>query len=297
MIFDISRFCLNDGPGIRTTVFLKGCPLNCVWCHNPESQTTHPEILFSSKRCIDCGLCVNVCPTGCHKIKDTHIFDRNSCIGCGLCTKMCPTNSLRLVGTLTSAEEVMQEILKDKVYYKESGGGLTLSGGEPMMQPEFLEKILHFAKQEGLHTCIETCGYAKTDAFKKILPLTDYFLFDWKESNPEKHREFTGKDNALILKNLEFLDSENAEIILRIPLIPGYNDSTEHMNGIVALSKKYKNIKKIEIMPYHPLGTSKAEELGREKNMNSPTIPDKTLLEKYLEELRLKVNVDVEICI
>jgi len=285
---------MNDGPGIRTTVFLKGCPLRCAWCHNPESQNRGPEILYNGKICVNCGSCSTVCPEQCHQMKPTHNFDRSACVGCGLCAEKCPTEALRLAGRRASVEEVMQEVLRDRDYYEESGG-LTVSGGEPLMQVEFLQQLLSLAKEHGIHTCVETCGYAKTEDFEKILPFVDCFLFDWKESDSQKHKEFTGKDNALIRKNLEFLDGEHAEIVLRIPLIPGYNDSEEHRDGIAALANTCKSIRKIDILPYHPLGISKEKELGRNTIQQESTIPDKDFLKEYVEELRKKTEITISI--
>ena len=297
VIFDISRFCLNDGPGIRTTVFLKGCPLKCVWCHNPESQKIQPEILFSKKLCTGCGKCANVCPNGCHTFDKVRTFDRTKCTSCGLCTKVCLTNALRLAGRYAASEEIIQEVIKDKVYFEESEGGLTVSGGEPMMQAGFLEELLRAAKSEGIHTCIETCGHAPETAFVKIAPYADCFLFDCKETDPEKHRMFTGHDNRLIRRNLAYLNSISANVILRIPLIPGYNDSHTHMEGIAAAANAHKCIKKIEILPYHPLGISKAEELGLPPIKNEPAIPAKAFLDEYLNKLRTLVDISVELCV
>lgn len=294
IIFDISRFCLNDGPGIRTTVFLKGCPLRCQWCHNPESQNSKPEILYARQLCVNCGACVSVCPSGCHDLKEKHIFNRTDCIGCGVCATNCPAAALRLVGRLCTAEEVIEEVLRDKVYYEESGGGITVSGGEPMMQVDFLEKFLCLAKQIGIHTCIETCGFAPKKTFARIAPLTDCFLFDWKESDPERHRLFTGADNQLIQSNLSFLNDIGAEIVLRLPLIPGFNDRREHIEGTAQIVNLYTRIKRIEIMPYHPLGISKARELDHIEPEKLPAIPNKTLLDEFIRELRTKVNVTIE---
>lgn len=297
IIFDLSRFCLNDGPGIRTTIFLKGCPLQCAWCHNPESQSPRPEILFDPNLCTRCGACAQICSQNCHRLHPNRQFHRAQCIGCGACAEVCPTTALRLAGKETTAEEVMEEVLKDLPYYQASDGGLTVSGGEPLMQPDFLEDLLRLAKENGIHTCIETCGYAPRDAVERILPYTDCFLFDWKESDPKKHRDYTGKDQKPILENLAFLDSRYAEIILRIPFIPGYNDRMDHQDGIADLAKKYKSIQKIEIMPYHPMGLSKEKELGKTSNHPTPTVPDRELLISYAEMLRAKVNVLVEICV
>lgn len=295
IIFDISRFCQSDGPGIRTTIFLKGCPLNCIWCHNPESQHIKPEIMYSKKACIHCAKCVDVCKNRCHTIKDTHVFNRTLCDECGECVKVCPSKALEYVGRYCSAEEIIAEAVKDKVYYEESGGGITVSGGEPMMQIDFLETLLTLAKKEKLHTCIETCGYAKKCDFEKIAPLVDCFLYDFKESNNEKHCLFTGVDNHLILENLALLNSIGSMIILRVPLIPGYNDTYEHMKGIAAVVNKHKCIKKIEIMPYHALGVSKAEAIGRNNIESVIPVPDNVFLKQYTSELAEKVSVEIEV--
>ena len=296
IIFDISRACLNDGPGIRTTVFLKGCPLKCAWCHNPESQNIKPEILYSQSKCINCGRCIEVCPNNCHSINDIHAFTRNLCIGCGECTKACVAGALRLAGRYCTVDEVMHEVIRDKAYYEDSGGGLTVSGGEPMMQIDFLERLLKAARQEEINTCIETCGYAPKDAFARIATLTDCFLFDWKESNAEKHQCFTGVSNALIRENLEFLDSVGANIILRLPLIPGYNDTTEHLHGIRNVIQRFHSIQKVEVLPYHPLGVSKEVELGRSKK-GTINVPEKVLLENFIKSIGDGLDITVEACI
>ena len=296
-ICNIQNFCIHDGPGIHTVLFFAGCPMRCAWCHNPESQRIQPEILFSKKLCTGCGVCAKVCPNGCHDFENGHAFDRTKCSACGLCEKACPSNALRVAGRCAAPEEIMQEVIKDKVYFEESGGGLTVSGGEPMMQVDFLEAVLRLAKNEGIHTCIETCGHAPEGTFERIAPYTDCFLFDCKETNPEKHRLFTGHDNRLIRSNLAYLNSISANVILRIPLIPGYNDTDKHMEGIAAAANAHSCIKKIEILPYHPLGISKADELGLTPPENEPTIPSKAFLDEYLEKLRTPVDIKVELCV
>ncbi len=253
-IFDISRYCLNDGPGIRTTVFLKGCPLRCVWCHNPESQNPFCEILSESD------------------------------------------GTIQTAGRDCQVEAVMQEVLKDEVYYIQSGGGVTISGGEPMQQIDFLENLLKAAKNKDIHTCVETCGYAPSSDFEKIAPLVDCFLFDWKESDPEKHLAFTGVDNHLIRENLALMDRLGCEIILRLPLIPGYNDTREHLKGCAEITNKYKSIKAIEILPYHPLGTAKLKKLGRMDEAVKIAVPSKNLLDNYSSQLRMMTAVDVCVC-
>lgn len=294
-VFDISRFCLNDGAGICTTVFLKGCPLRCVWCHNPESQNSAPELLYSEDRCINCGSCAGVCPKDCHAMDKGHIFRRNNCTGCGACVSVCGTEALRLAGRPYTAKEVLNIVLRDRAYYKETGGGLTVSGGEPMMQIDFLEELFYLAKGEGLRTNIETCGYAPPSAFVRIAPLTDCFLFDWKESDPKKHRFFTGADNQPIRENLALLNEMGAEIVLRLPLIPGYNDSDEHREGIAAIANRYKNIRYLEILPYHPLGIAKERELGRIPGGPLPHVPNETVLCGFISKLREQTAVEIRV--
>ena len=295
-VFDLSRYCLQDGPGIRTTVFLKGCPLRCTWCHNPESQSARPEILFSTSQCVNCGACVAACPKGCHTIEGTHVFDRAKCVGCGACAAVCPTEALRLAGRTRTAAEVIREVLKDKVFYNTSGGGMTVSGGEPTVQLDFLEALLVLARRKGLHTAIETCGYAPTRVFERIAPLVDLFLFDYKESAPERHLRFTGVKQDLILENLAYLDRIGKEIILRIPLIPSFNATEEHLYGIAETAKRYRSVRKIEVLPYHPLGVSKEDELGFEKKAEI-NVPDKALLDRFIDGLRASVDVPVELCV
>ncbi len=295
-VFDISRYCLNDGPGIRTTVFFKGCPLRCAWCHNPESQSVRPEIMFSQNICSNCGECAAICPHGCHTVADRRLFDREKCIGCGACASVCKTGSLRTVGKRVTAEEIMSEVLKDRVFYKNSGGGLTVSGGEPLVQIDFLEHLLRLARSEGIHTAVETCGYAPRKSFEQIVEYTDLFLFDFKESDFDKHLLFTGKSPKIILENLSFLNGINANIILRLPLIPGYNDMEEHVKGIRELIGKFHSIKKAEVLPYHPLGVSKEADLGWQKKKAIET-PTKEALDNFILRIRDGLDIDADVCI
>lgn len=265
IVFDIQKFSIHDGPGIRTTVFLKGCPLRCVWCHNPESWRPEPELLFTAARCTGCRRCAEVCPAGGHAFtaEGRHELDRAACVRCGKCVEQCPAEALELCGRSLTVEEVMTEVRKDRVFYENSGGGMTLSGGEPMMRPEFTFALLDAAKKEGIHTALESCGFAPREEFERILPVTDLFLFDIKTMDEAKHLRLTGRDNRLILSNLEFLSGAGAEIVLRCPLVPGLNDTPGELARIGELAERLSGVTGIDVEPYHPLGVSKAERLGQ----------------------------------
>ena len=226
IVFDIQRFSMHDGPGIRTTVFLKGCPLQCAWCHNPESWKMDPQIMMK------------------------------------------PDGSTRLCGTEMTVSQVMDEVMADAPYYRNSGGGLTVSGGEPMLQFDFTKALLTEVKMRGIHTCIETSGFAPVDKYIDILSLVDLFLWDIKETNPEKHKMYTGVDNSRILHNLEMLYHHGAKIQLRCPIIPGINDTDEHIIAVSQLAQKYPGLRGVEIMPYHELGKGKWKEIDREYTLS-----------------------------
>ncbi len=294
-IFNIQKFSVNDGPGIRTTVFIKGCPLNCLWCHNPESKSSKAEMMFSGKKCIGCGGCIAACPNSCHIIDNkNHIFGRTNCRICGKCAEACPTEALEVAGYEKSASEVIAEVLKDKVFYENSGGGMTLSGGEPMYQFEFTYQLLAAAKENGLHICMETCGFAKEENLKKVAELVDIFLFDYKETDPEKHKEFTGVSNELILSNLKMLDEMGAKTILRCPIIPSLNDREDHFDGIAAVANSLENIIEINIEPYHPLGKGKAEMLDKEYLLGDLGFPEEETVAKWIEYISSKTKVPVK---
>jgi pyruvate formate lyase activating enzyme len=262
MIFDIQRCSFHDGPGVRTTVFLKGCPLSCKWCHNPESQAAFSQIALFSDRCTLCGECERVCPVGVHSVTNEHNINAKKCISCGRCVDCCPNQALKLYGEDISAEEVFDLVQKDRAYYKKSGGGITVSGGEPTAQPNFLKQILTLCKNDGISTCIETCGFVKREVLDDILPFVDLFLFDYKATGDELHKELTGVSQKLILDNLEYLYSIGKDIILRCPIIFGYNDTDEHFSEIAKFEKTMPKLLGIEILPYHNLGVSKAKAIG-----------------------------------
>lgn len=294
-VFNIQKFSVNDGPGIRTTVFLKGCPLRCLWCHNPESKSAKPEIFFDARKCIGCGRCMAECEQGCHRFENNeHIFDRNLCKACGKCAGACVAQSLETAGSEKTVAEVMAEVIKDKAFYDNSGGGLTISGGEPMFQFEFTYELLKAAKAQGLHTCMETCGYAREEDYRKVAELVDIFLFDYKETDPLKHKEFTGASNELILKNLKMLDELGAKTVLRCPIIPTLNDRDDHFEGIAKTANSLKNIIEINIEPYHPLGSGKSEMLGVDYALKDLTFTDNGVAEEWMETIRKFTQIEVK---
>lgn len=292
-IFNLQRFCTMDGDGIRTTVFFKGCPLSCKWCHNPESQSPSFELGYDKNNCVNCFACVDRCKNNCHKaLNGNHVLDRTNCSSCGECVNV-NCSALSIYGKEVTVDEILTEVIKDKDYYDASGGGITISGGEPFYQVDFLEELLKKAKQLGLNTCVETCGYVSQNVLKRTLDYVDTYLFDYKETNPKKHLEFTGKDNDLIIKNLKFLDSNNKKIVLRCPIIPNYNDRLEHFKGIGELSSSLKNVIKVAIEPYHDLGEQKYARLGREYNA-STTSPNKKEVQTYINEIKKFTNKKVD---
>lgn len=263
IVFDIKRFSIKDGPRIRTSVFLKGCPLRCVWCHNPESQWMTPELCFTPEKCIGCERCLTHCPRHCHRMENgAHVLDRKNCTRCGHCAAGCPSDALEMAGRETDVAAVMTEVLSDRIFYRKSGGGLTLNGGEPMMQFEFTRELLAAAKAEGISTALDTCGYAPWREFRELLSLADLFLYDFKTVDPELHRELTGRDNSLILENLRKLDEAGAAIFLRCPLVPGVNDDRSHLAAIAELAETLSGVKEVTLEPYHPLGVEKSVRFG-----------------------------------
>ena len=261
-IFNIQKFCIHDGDGIRTCVFLKGCPLRCVWCHNPESLEKSPTLSFDKAKCSSCGKCLEVCSARIIENGDLRI-ERGKCTGCRKCTEICLDDANEIKGREMTASEVMAEVLKDKMFYETSGGGLTVTGGEPSYQADFALELLRLAKESGISLAVETCGIGSRDFYKEAADLGTTFLFDIKCVDSERHRKLTGADNAHIMDNLRYLMERNADIIIRLPLVPDCNDSEED----IALLAEFLNSNKgkyryAEIMPYHALGIAKAEKLG-----------------------------------
>lgn len=296
VIFDIQRFSLHDGPGIRTNVFLKGCPLDCLWCHNPESKDPKPEIAYYSDKCVLCGACAVVCPEKSQRLEGGgHTFTRQGCTRCGACVEACVTGALTIIGRSISAGEALEEVKKDEAFYRNSGGGMTVSGGEPFFQSGFALALLRLARENGLHTCVETSGAAPFAILREAAATTDLFLYDFKETVTEKHRSFTGVSNRVIVENLERLDGLGARTILRCPVIPGCNDREEHFRGIGALAGRLRNLEGIEIEPYHPLGISKALSIGKPPRHGDMTIPPKDTANAWAEALRSFTSVPVKV--
>jgi pyruvate formate lyase activating enzyme len=290
-LFDIQHFAVHDGPGIRTLVFLKGCPLRCEWCCNPESQTSARQVRYISFRCRGCHTCAKICPKNAiTELEGSVNIDFAQCRNCTdkPCLDACCREALNLTGYEMDSAELLGIIEKDKAFYRNSGGGVTFTGGEPVSQPAFLLEMLKLCKESGIHTAIETCGYARTEEFERILPFTDLFLFDLKLIDPLEHLKHTGQPNDLILKNLSYLSHQShqsqqpqqpqpkSQIIVRFPVIPGITDTQHNLNGIIDLMKEL-GLTEIHLEPYHTLGLAKYEEFGIPQN--SAQIPDVKLSE------------------
>ena len=266
LISDINRFAVHDGNGIRTTLFLKGCPLKCVWCHNPESISFKPEIAYYENKCIGCGQCVTVCSENAHKISEKgHLFNKNLCVSCGKCEENCLGESLKLYGKEVSVSDILPIFLEDKDFYETSGGGVTLSGGECLCQPDFCAELLEKLKMEGINTAVDTCGFVPREAIDKVLPFTDTYLYDIKAIDEDIHIKSTGRSNKLILENLKYIDSKNKDIEIRIPYIPDFNDN--QIEKIADFLKPFKNIRAVKILPYHNYAASKYKALSIENTL------------------------------
>jgi len=275
IIFNIQRYSIHDGPGIRTTVFLKGCPLKCWWCHNPESQNIHQEIAFWPDRCLDCGDCLKACADKALTRKNEgFLTDKNKCLLCASCAKACFTEARELVGKQITIEEVMEEIKQDIIFYDQSGGGVTFSGGEPLMQGQFLQELLLACQKEYIHTTVDTSGYAPWEVLKGISKLTNLFLYDIKLIDEEKHIKFTGVSNRLILDNLKRLLAEKTRIIVRIPIIPNINDDVDNILKTGRLMRSL-GLKEVNLLPYHDSATGKYERRAETYHLMQVKTPTK----------------------
>ena len=262
-VFNVQKFSVDDGPGIRTLVFLKGCPLRCEWCSNPESQLSKPQVMYYPKKCRGCGKCIANCPQNCIRTDQAYgiITDHNLCIGCGKCEEMCLFNARKLMGKDMTVEELMDVVMDDYDFYRNSGGGVTFSGGEPLMQPDFLRDMLKACKENEIHTAVETCGYVSWESFEKVVKYLDLIFFDFKHYDCDVHKKFTGVGNEKIKENLKKLNEIFDNIVVRIPYIPGFNDGKDHMQKILEELEEIK-INNVEVLPYHRIGRDKYRGLG-----------------------------------
>lgn len=293
-IFNIQKYSVHDGPGIRTTVFFKGCPLKCWWCHNPESQSIKHEVMFFQERCTGCGICVRRCAEDAIKIDNMlPVTDELKCKLCGKCTDFCPNNAREYVGKDITVQDLMKEIIKDEVFYEESNGGVTFSGGEPLLHVEFLLEVLKACKHRGIHTAIDTSGFAAYENFEKIADYVDLFLYDIKLMNNEKHIKYIGVENDLIIENLKKLSNRGANIFVRMPIIAGVNDDDEHIDEAVKLLSKI-NLIQVNLLPYHKMGMDKYRRLEMDYKLSGMEKPTDERMEEIADKF-IKGGIKVKI--
>lgn len=295
LIFNIQRFSVNDGTGLRTIVFLKGCPLNCLWCSNPESQHAYEELMFNSKNCIGCHNCENICEYGAIDFNNEYRINKSKCVDCKKCVDVCYADALVNMGQNKTVKEVVEIVKKDFVQFRRSGGGVTLSGGEPLMQPKFSKELLKACKESLINTAIETTAFAEKSAIEEVFPWIDLALIDVKNINDEKHKKYVGQSNKKILENIKLIDTLCKKIIIRVPIIPNFNCDEESVRDIAKFAKKLNNLLEIHILPYHRLGVNKYECLGRDykmpEDLSSPTKETMEKLKSIVEEEGIKCNI------
>ncbi len=286
---------MHDGPGIRTTLFFKGCPLECAWCHNPESISPQPELMLRGDRCLACGACIAACQqeaimtaTGGPATRREH------CRACGRCADACPAEARAIIGREITIASAMTALLADRIFYDQSGGGVTFSGGEPLRQHEFLHTLLEQCRRQALHTAVDTCGYAPWPIFERIAPLTDLFLFDIKMIDAEKHRRWTGVSNRLILENLARLDLEDRPIHLRLPIIPGINDSPADIDKMAEWLDTLHHVQALHLLPFHRGGTEKYQRLGRTFHLHQTAPPETAQIDSLAERLRNHIENSID---
>jgi pyruvate formate lyase activating enzyme len=294
-VISITRMTVHNGPGMRTVILFKGCPLRCFWCSTPESQKETPEISVYPDKCIHCDQCVPVCPLNAINLTDETIsIDRAICDNCGKCAEVCYTEALKLLGQEMTVQELLEEVKKDAVVYKHSGGGVTVSGGEPLLKPEFALELFRAFKEDGISVGVDTCGYVPWENIKPVLPYIDFFLWDMKLMDDRKHREFTGVSNRRILDNIRSVSERNVPIYIRLPVIPGYNDSEENIRATCEFARGLSSLVEINLLPMHHLGKVRYASLGRDYPIAGiPLIPDnilqdiKGLVESYQLDCRI----------
>jgi len=263
VVFDLRRYALHDGPGIRTTVFLKGCPLRCDWCHNPESRAPEPQLLVRASRCLHCGACVAACPRGALALRDDGVAtDPEACAACGACAEACPAEARELIGRRMTVADVLREVERDRPFFDQSGGGVTISGGEPLAQPDFTRALLAACRERDLHTVLDTSGHAPPEVAVMLAGLADLVLFDLKHPDDERHRAGTGVGNALILDNLRCMLAAGVDVLVRIPLVPGYNDGVADLERAAALVAALEPVPPVELLAFHPAAEEKHRRFG-----------------------------------
>ena len=284
-LFNIQRYSIHDGPGIRTIPFFKGCPLSCQWCSNPESQRLKPELMFNKIRCVHCGKCVDACPRQAIAFTHPYFVDREKCNQCGECADVCPTHALEMKGTRMSVAQVIDALKKEETLFRRAGGGVTLSGGEPLTQPEFARELLKACKDKGWHTAIETTAYAPKRVIKEIFPFIDVALTDIKAINPFIHKRYTGVDNRIILENLLRI-AQITQLVVRVPVIPGVNDNVEEIHAITEFAKLLRGVDTLHLLAYHTYGENKYALLGRIYPMGETAL----VSEEKMEQLKAEVE-------
>ena len=286
VVFDVKRYAINDGPGIRVTIFLKGCPLSCRWCHNPESISTRVQKMYAREKCIGCGECVDICPIeACELTTEGIVTDNSTCLRCGLCAEVCPARATEMSGHYESIADLLKEIEKERPFFDQSGGGVTFSGGEPLLFPEFLKEILDACGGMQIHRTIDTSGMASTQTILEIAKRTDLFLYDLKLMDSERHKHWTGVGNRRILQNLETLANTGAEIQVRIPLIEGVNCDEENIEATAVFVATLPGLQKpVSLLPYHNLAEGKAAKLGKKYDAGGMTAPGEEKLARIVEQ-------------
>lgn len=284
-IFNIQKFSTHDGDGVRTTIFFKGCPLRCMWCHNPESQRYHKELIFHQHKCTACGRCVAKCKQGANSIVDGRIvFDRSKCTACGVCTDWCITEAREIAGKEYTVDALVKEAMKDKIFYEQSGGGVTLSGGEVMASQhmDYVEEVCRKLHENGVSVFIDTSGYTDYANLKRLLPYVDVFLYDLKVMDPEGHKKYIGVDNALILENLKKLSDDGAGLYIRLPIIGQVNATDEHIESVIHFLKDNQiHARQVNLLPYHDIGKGKYASLDMEYHEEEMSVPMEELMQHF----------------
>jgi len=288
MTFDLKHYAIHDGPGIRMTVFFKGCPLHCLWCHNPEGISPHKELMLMPNRCARCGDCVRSCKFGALAQKEDGevVADRSLCTLCGDCERVCQREAIALVGREMAVEDIIAEVEKDRIFFDQSGGGVTLTGGEPLFQPGLAEALIDRLHQIGIHVALDTSGYAPAETFLRLAGKSDLVLFDLKLMDDSQHKEFTGVSNQLILSNLKALDKTGKPIWIRFPLIPGVNDSQENLKAMADFLLELKSVKMLNVLPYHKGGVEKVRRLDQGDQFEIFEPPTQAMIDNVINYFR-----------